>query len=342
MNRTICFGELMIRLNPPGFDRIVQTPVLEFNFGGTEANVAVALASLGQDAAFVSVMPDNPIAQAAINSLRRYGVDTGGVLRGGERIGIYYVERGASQRNSRVIYDRKHSAVAEADPTVYDWEKLFEGADHFHFTGITAALSEKAASACMDACRAAKKAGIKVSCDLNYRSALWSEQKAGEVMRGYLPYIDLLIANEEHADHLLGVRSDDKRENELGMLCDEACADISKKLSDEYGCKSVALTLRKTISADDNIVGGTLYDREEGFASGRPFKLHIVDRVGGGDAFDAGLLYAELHGLPLSERIDLAVAASAFKHTVPGDYCLMTEAELLAMGRGKADGRIQR
>ena len=328
MSRTICFGELMLRLNPPGFDRIVQTSVLEFNFGGTEANVAVALASLGQDAAFVSVLPDNPIAQAAVNSLRRYGVDTAGVLRQGERIGIYYVERGASQRNSRVIYDRKHSAVSEADPAVYDWEKLFAGADHFHFTGITAALSGKA--------------GITVSCDLNYRSALWSEERAGEVMRGYLPYIDLLIANEEHADHLLGVRSDNKRENEYGMLCDEACADISRRLSDGYGCRRVALTLRKTISADDNIVGGTLYDRSEGFASGRPYKLHIVDRVGGGDAFAAGLLYADIRGLPLNESIDLAVAASAFKHTVPGDYCLMTESELLAMGRGKADGRIQR
>jgi len=342
MNRIVCFGELMLRLNPPAHDRILQTQVLEMHFGGTEANVGILLANLGENVSFVSTLPDNPIGQAAVNSLRQYGVDTSDVRREGSRIGIYFVENGASQRNSKVIYDRKNSAVAEADPSGYNWEEIFKGADRFHFTGITVAISDKAAQACMDACKAAKAMGLKISCDLNYRSALWTEERAGEVMRTFMPYIDLLIANEEHADKLLGVASDNKQEDENGMLCAEACEDISKKLSKTYGCKQVALTLRRTLSADDNIVGGTLYDREKGFAIASPRKVHIVDRVGSGDAFASGLIYADNHGFSVEDAVNCGVAASALKHTIRGDYAMITESELLDAAKGKSDGRIKR
>jgi len=342
MSKIVCFGELMLRLNPPAFDRILQTTTLEMHFGGTEANVALLLSNLGLDSSFVTTLPDNPIGQAAVNSLRRYGVDTSMINRGGDRIGIYFVETGASQRNSKVIYDRKHSAVADADPESYDWDKIFDGADRFHVTGISVAISDKAAKACLDACKAAKAKGITISCDLNYRSALWTEERAGEVMKTYMPYIDLLIANEEHADKLLGVRSAIKTEDENGMLCAEACEEISKKLSDTYGCRQVALTLRRTLSADDNIVGGTLYDREGGFAEGKKFKVHIVDRVGSGDAFAAGLIYASVKGLDTAQAVNCATAASALKHTIRGDYAIFNETELLDAALGKSDGRIKR
>nr|MBQ4318230.1 sugar kinase [Clostridia bacterium] len=342
MKKIVCFGELMLRLNPPGYDRILQTSTLEMHFGGTEANVAVLLSNLGQKVSFVTTLPENPIGQAAVNSVARYGVDVSDVVRGGNRTGIYFVEQGASQRNSKVIYDRKNSAVAEAAPESYNWREIFKGADRFHFTGITVAISENAAKACLDACEVAKEMGLKISCDLNYRSALWTEERAGEVMKKFVPYLDLLIANEEHADKLLGVRSENHEENEYEMLCDEACEEISRKLSETYGCRQVALTLRRTLSADDNYVGGTLYDKDRGFASARPFKVHIVDRIGSGDAFAAGLIYSDVQGLDVETSVNVGVAASALKHTIHGDYAIFSEAELLDAAKGKSDGRIKR
>ncbi len=340
--KTVCFGELMLRLNPPGYDRFSQATSLEIHYGGAEANLAVLLSHLGLDVSYVTALPDNLIGQAASNSLRNFGVDTSMIVRSGERVGIYYVEQGASQRNSKVIYDRKNSSAATASPELYDWDKILDGADRFHFTGIMVAISENAQRACLDGCKAAKARGLKISCDLNYRSALWTEEKAGEVMKTFMPYIDLLIANEEHADKLLGVRSDNKTEDANGMLCAEACEDISRKLSAEYGCQRVALTLRRTLSADDNIVGGTLYDKDEGFAIARPMKVHIVDRIGSGDAFAGGLIYSDIKGLTVEEAVNVGVAASAIKHTITGDMALISESELLDAAKGKSDGRIKR
>lgn len=338
--RIVCFGELMLRLNPPGYLRIKQTQSFEASFAGGEANVAVSLANYGMDAAFVTKLPDNDLTTAALRSLRGYGVDVSGVCLGGERMGVYFVEKGASQRPSKVIYDRKHSSISTASPTDFDWDMLLKGADWFHFTGITPALSPEAASLCLAACRAAKAKDITVSCDLNYRKNLWNTEQAGQTMGQLLPYVDVCIANEEDAEKVFNIKP--KEGNvEQGRIDPQGYRDVAESLCRRFGCKQVAITLRQSLSADDNNWSAMLYrDSETYFA--KTYAMHIVDRVGGGDSFGGGLIYALLSGRPAQEAIEFAAAASCLKHSVPFDFNQATVSEVEALMNGDASGRVRR
>lgn len=342
MKRIITFGEIMLRLNPESYLRFIQSPKFEATYAGGEANVAVSLANYGMDAAFVSKVPTHEIGQSAINALRQYGVDTSGVLRGGARLGVYYCEKGASQRPSKVIYDRAGSSIATADPSEFDWEKIFAGADWFHWTGITPALSENMAKACMDACKAAKKLGLTVSCDLNYRNKLWTREQAGACMAQLMPYVDVCIANEEDAKDVFGIEAENT-DITGGKLGYEGYVSVSRQLAQRFGCKKVAITLRSSLSATDNDWAGMLYDAATDKAVLSPtYRIHIVDRVGGGDSFGGGLIYSLLSGKNDQDVINFAVAASCMKHTIEHDFNLVTVAEVQNLANGNASGRIQR
>lgn len=340
MKRVITFGELMLRLAPEGYYRFVQAESFGATFGGGEANVAVSLANFGLSAAFVSKLPTHDIGQMAVNSLRRYGVDTSLIARGGERVGIYYLEKGASQRPSKVIYDRAGSAIAKATAEDFDWDAIFEGADWFHFTGITPALGDNVAEICLQAVKAAKAHGLTVSCDLNYRKKLWTREKAGEVMGKLMPYVDVCIANEEDAADVFGIRAANTDVNS-GKVDHEGYKDVAKQLKDRFGFSHVAITLRGSISANDNDWAAMLYDGTDYYFS-RQYRVHIVDRVGGGDSFGGGLIYAMLAGKSAQEIIEFAVAASCLKHSVEGDYNMMSVAEVESLAGGNASGRVQR
>ncbi len=340
MKRVITFGELMLRLAPEGYLRFVQAEKFGATFGGGEANVAVSLANFGLDSAFVSKLPGNEIGQAAVNSLRRYGVDTSEIVRGGNRIGIYYLEKGASQRPSKVIYDRQFSAIAEATHEDFGWEKIFDGADWFHFTGITPALSDNVADICLEALKYAKKNNITVSCDLNYRKKLWSREKARSVMGELCRYVDVLIANEEDANDVFGISSKGTSVTE-GKVNAEGYREVAKKLADMFSLKAVAITLRTSISASDNKWAAMLYYGEEYYLS-KSYDVHIVDRVGGGDSFGAGLIYSFLSGKEPAEAIEFAVAASCLKHSIEGDYNMVTADEVEKLALGDGSGRVQR
>lgn len=339
--KIVTFGELMMRLTPPGYARLTQARSFEVTFGGAEANVAVSLACMGEDAEFVSKIPANDIGQAAVNSLRAWGVGTAHLLRGGERLGTYYMERGASQRPSKVVYDRAGSAVALAKSAEFDWDAILDGADWFHLTGITPALSAELANACEDACRTAKRKGVTVSFDPNYRAKLWSVADAAKAMRRYLPYVDVLITNENQAADLFGVRipavevsGDDVTER--GYL---ALAEGMKALYPQL--RYVALTERRTFSAEVNSFCAKLYDGENLYSSEK-YRMEIVDRVGGGDAFAAGLIYALRRGKTARDAVQFAAAASCLKHSVEGDMNPATVAEIEALANGNATGRVQR
>ena len=339
-NRVITFGELMLRLAPEGYYRFVQADKLGATFGGGEANVAVSLANFGFDAAFVSRLPAHEIGQAAVNSLRRYGVDTSLIARGGSRIGIYYLEKGASQRPSKVIYDRAGSSIAEAAMEDFDWKEVFDGAQWFHFTGITPALNDNVAAICMEACKAAKAAGVTISCDLNYRNKLWSKEKAGKVMGELCRYVDVCIANEEDAADVFGIHAADT-DVTAGEVNREGYKDVARQLSDRFGFTKVAITLRESLSANDNNWSAVLYDGTDYYFS-RQYKMHIVDRVGGGDSFGAGLIAASLSGYDAEKTIEFAVAASCLKHSIEGDYNMVSMEEVLKLAGGDASGRVQR
>ena len=338
--RVITFGELMLRLAPEGYYRFVQVDKFGATFGGGEANVAVSLANYGFDAAFVSRLPAHEIGQAAVNSLRRYGVDTSCIVRGGERVGIYYLEKGASQRPSKVIYDRAGSAIATASPEDFDWKKIFEGADWFHFTGITPALNDNVAAICLEACKAARELGVKVSCDLNYRNKLWSKQKAGEVMGELCNYVDVCIANEEDAADVFGIKAANT-DVTAGTVNHEGYKDVAKQLAARFGFEKVAITLRESLSANDNNWSAMLYDGTDYYFS-KKYKMHIVDRVGGGDSFGGGLIAACLSGYDAQQTIEFAVAASCLKHSIEGDYNMVSMDEVLKLAGGDASGRVQR
>ena len=339
--KAVTFGELMLRLAPEGYLRFVQADKFQVTFGGGEANVAVSLANYGIDAAFVSKLPNNDIGQAAVNSLRRFGVDTGKIVRGGDRIGIYFLEKGASQRPSKVIYDRAASAIALAKREDFDWDKIFDGVNWFHFTGITPALSDGAAEITMDAVKAAKAKGITVSCDLNYRKKLWSKAKAKEVMTSLMPYVDVLIANEEDSADVFGIKADDT-DISKGALNKEGYKSVAKKLVNAFGFKYVAITLRGSISANDNKWSAMLYDGKEYFFS-KEYMIHIVDRVGGGDSFGGGLIYGMLNFPADNQKIiEFAVGASCLKHSIEGDYNSVTVDEVLKLIEGDGSGRVQR
>ena len=340
MAKIVTFGELMIRLQPFHYERFVQADTLAFTFGGGEANVAVSLANFGMDAAFVSKLPAHAIGQAALNSLRRYGVDTSRIVRGGERVGIYFNEKGASQRPSVCIYDRAHSAIAEADPSDFDWDSIFEGVDWFHFTGISPALGENVAAICKEACIAAKARGVKISCDLNYRGKLWSREQARETMTELCRYVDVCISNEEDAKDVFGIEAE-ATDITAGELNREGYQSVARQLMETFGFEKVAITLRESKSAFDNDWSAMLYDGEK-YCFSKKYALHIVDRIGGGDSFGAGLIYALLSGKDTQAAVEFAVAASALKHAVEGDYNMVTVAEVEKLAGGDGSGRVQR
>ena len=338
--RVVTFGELMLRLQPDNYLRFVQAEKLESTFGGAEANVAVSLSNFGLDAAFVSKLPTHEIGQAAVNSLRKYGVDTSLIVRGGDRVGIYYCEKGASQRPSKVIYDRAYSAIATANKADFDWGKIFDKADWFHFTGITPALSKECAEITLEAVKAAKKKGITVSCDLNFRKKLWSKEQANKVMTEICKYVDVCIANEEDAKDVFNIEADNTDINS-GKLNADGYVSVAKKLTDKFNFKAVAITLRESFSANDNNWSGMLYIDNKAYFS-KKYSVHIVDRVGGGDSFGAGLIYSLLNKADPQDAIEFAVAASCLKHSIEGDYNLVNVDEVKALASGNASGRVQR
>lgn len=330
----------MLRLAPENYLRFVQSDRLEATFGGAEANVAVSLANFGVDACFVTKLPEHEIGQSAVNSLRKFGVDTSKIVRGGDRVGIYYCEKGASQRPSKVIYDRKYSSIATASEYDFDWDDVFSGADWFHFTGITPALSDDMAKITLEAVKAAKDNGLTVSCDLNFRKKLWTSEKACAVMSDVLKHVDVCIANEEDAKDVFGIEAENTDINS-GKLDEEGYVSVAKQLTDRFGFKAVAITLRESLSASDNNWSGMLYVANRPFFA-KKYRMHIVDRVGGGDSFGAGLIYALLSDFGAQDAIEFAVAASCLKHSIEGDYNMVTKDEVLSLARGNASGRVQR
>lgn len=340
MGRIVTFGEIMMRLNPPGYGRFIQSSVFEATYAGGEANVAVSLANYGHHAEYVTKVPEHEIGQCAVNELRRFGVDTGKIVRGGPRLGIYFCEKGASQRGSKVIYDRANSSIALAKRADFDWERLLDGVEWFHWTGITPALGGELPEIVMDALKVCRAKGITVSCDLNYRGKLWSREKAGEVMGKLVPYVNVLIANEEDAKDVFGIEASDT-DIQSGKLNKEGYVSVAKQLSDRFGCKAVAITLRGSISASENNWAGMLYTGGEAFFS-KNYLIKLVDRVGGGDSFGGGLIHAMLKKMPSQDIIEFAVAASCLKQTIEHDFNLVSEKEVLALAGGNASGRVQR
>ncbi|MBQ9117634.1 MAG: sugar kinase [Clostridia bacterium] len=340
MKKVVTFGELMLRLAPENYLRFVQTEKYDATFGGAEANVAVSLANYGLDVAFVSKLPVHEIGQAGINSLRKYGVDTSKIVRGGERVGIYYCEKGASQRPSKVIYDRAYSSISTAVEEDFDWDKIFDGVNWFHFTGITPALSDNLAKICETALKKAKEKSITVSCDLNYRKKLWDKEKAREVMSALCRYVDYCIANEEDAKDVFGIEAANT-EIDSGKINRDGYVSVAKQLTEKFSFKGVAITLRESKSANDNGWSGMLYTEGEAYFS-RKYEMHIVDRVGGGDSFGGGLIYSLLNGYEAQYSIEFAVAASCLKHTVEGDYNLVSKEEVKSLAGGNVSGRVQR
>ena len=340
MKRAVTFGEIMLRLNPEGYLRFVQAERCEASYAGGEANVAVSLANYGDDAAFVTKVPAHEIGQCAVNALRHFGVDTRSMLRGGKRLGLYYVEKGASQRGSKVIYDRADSAIALAKREEFDWNTILDGADWFHWTGITPALGGELPEITLDALKACREKGITVSCDLNYRGKLWTREKANEVMSRLVPYVDVLIANEEDAKDVFGIEAAGT-DVQSGKLNKEGYVDVARQLTERFGCKAVAITLRGSISASENNWAGMLYTGGQAYLS-KNYLIRIVDRVGGGDSFGGGLIHAMLKGMAPQDTIEFAVAASCLKQTIEHDFNHATESDVLALMGGNASGRVQR
>lgn len=330
----------MLRLSPEGNDRFIQADHLRIIPGGGEANVAVSVANYGHEAYFVSKLPTHEIGQIAVNALRRYGVDTRFIARGGDRVGLYYAETGASMRPSKVIYDRAHSAIAEADATDFDFDAIMEGAQWFHWSGITPAISDKAAELTRLACEAAKRHGVTVSVDLNFRNKLWTSEKAISVMRPLMQYVDVCIGNEEDAQLCLGFKPD--ADVEGGKTDAEGYYGIFKGMMQEFGFKYVVSTLRESYSATHNGWKALIYDGKEFYQSKHYDIDPIIDRVGGGDSFSGGLIHGLLTKATQGEALEFAVAASALKHTIPGDFNLVSEAEVESLAGGNANGRVQR
>jgi 2-dehydro-3-deoxygluconokinase len=340
MAKVITFGEIMLRLAPEGYFRFVQAENFGAIYGGGEANVAVSLSNFGIDAAFVTKLPKHDIGQAAVNSMRKFGVDTSKIVRGGDRVGIYFLEKGASQRPSKVIYDRAHSSIATASKEDFNWDEIFEGAEWFHFTGITPALGQNVAEICLEACKAAKSKGITVSCDLNYRKNLWTTEQAGKTMAALMEYVDVCIANEEDAEKVFGIK-DDSTDITGGKLNHDGYKEVARKLAERFGFSKVAITLRGSISASDNNWAAMLYDGKEYFFS-KNYLVHIVDRVGGGDSFGAGLIYGAVSGMSSADMLEFAVASSCLKHSIEGDINHVSVAEVKALAGGDGSGRVQR
>ena len=340
MAKVVTFGELMLRLAPNGYYRFFQNDQMQATFGGGEANVAVSLANFGLESTYVTKLPKHAIGQAAVDSLRYFGVDTSKIVRGGDRVGIYFLEKGASQRGSVCIYDRANSAIALAKPEDFDWDNIFSGADWFHFTGITPALGGNLVEICKQACIAAKAHGVKISCDLNYRGKLWTRDEARVAMTELCQYVDVCISNEEDAKDVFGIEAENT-DIYGGKLNHDGYKSVAKQLMDKFGFEKVAITLRTSISANDNDWAGMLYDGKNYYFS-KSYHLHIVDRVGGGDSFGGGLIYSLLSGRSGQQAIEFAVAASALKHSVEGDYNRVSVSEVEKLAGGDGSGRVQR
>lgn len=339
--KVLSFGELLLRLAAPGYTRLLQKDSFDATFCGGEANVAVSLANFGIDSAFITKLPDNDIGRAAANSLRYFGVDTSEIVYGDGRMGLYYLEKGASQRPSKVIYDRKYSAVSLAKKEDFDWDKIFFGVDWFHWTGINPALSDSMAEICLDACRFAVSQCITVSCDLNYRKNLWDSEKAKYVMENLMPYVDVCIANEEDAEKVLGIKiaGNDVESGRLNHAGYEAAA---REIC-SYGCKYAAFTLRESYSASRNGWSAMLYDKsaDKSYFS-QKYDIQIVDRVGGGDSFTAALIYSLITGKENQDIIEFAAAASCLKHTIEGDFNRITVKEVENLLKNGGNGRVLR
>jgi 2-dehydro-3-deoxygluconokinase len=343
MTKVVTFGEIMLRLATPGFSRFVQANQFEATYGGGEANVAVALAGYGLESYFVTRLPAHEIGESALQAIRRYGVRTDHVLRGGHRLGIYFLESGASQRPSKVIYDRAGSAVSELDASMLNWREVFRDVDWFHWTGITPALGAMPAAAVKTACEAARAAGSVISCDLNYRKKLWSEQEAQAVMTPLMDYVDVCIANEEDAQKSLGFEAGTTHV-EGAHLDEEGYFQLARSLKSTYGFRAVAITLRESFSASSNGWSAVLHDDRdcrEPVRSTR-YEMTVVDRVGGGDAFASGLIYGLLRKENTRDALEFAVAASCLKHTIPGDFNLLRVDEVESLLRSGGSGRVER
>lgn len=334
MSRIVTFGEVMLRFNPEGFMRIAQVQKFDATLAGSESNVAVSLANYGLDVSYVTKVPSHDVGAIVVNEMRRFGVETKDIIRGGNRLGVFYLEKGASQRPSKVIYDRAGSSFAESLAEEYDWDEIFKDAEWFHFSGITPALSKELTRACLEACGEAKKRGIKISCDINYRSKLWTKEEAGETMATLMPYVDICVNPD-----VFGIDFDYSH----GIPTREEYHRIAKEHSKKFGLKKVSFTMRDNISADQNIYSAMIYDAESDKSYySREYNMHIVDRVGGGDSFVSGLIYSFISGHTDQFAIEFAVAASVLKHTVEHDFAMASLDEVLALMNGDSTGRIKR
>ncbi len=338
--KVVGFGDLLVSFNPEGYRRFLQADTMRVNYTGAEANVLASLSQFGLETEFVTRIPDNPISECAVSFLRKFNIGTKHIIVGGERIGVIYTERGAAQRPSKVVYDRNYTAISEISPEMLNWETILQDAGWFHFTGITAALSDSVAACCLEVCKTARMRGIPVSCDLNYRKKLWSEEKARRVMGELVRYVDVLIANEEDADKVLGIRSQDT-DVETGKLNRNGYQEVARKICNKYGCKKVGISLRQSISASDNIWSAMFFDGEKAYFS-KEYNVHIVNRVGGGDSFAAGLIYSLINGFDAQKSIEFATAASCLKHSIEEDFNIVKVEEVEALMAGNGSGRVQR
>ncbi|MBE5803020.1 MAG: sugar kinase [Clostridiales bacterium] len=334
------FGDMLISFEPVGYQRLIQANTMQVNYTGAEANVCVNLAQLGVKSYYVGKVPDNDIGRCALANMCKYRVNVDHVAVGGDRLGVIYTEKGAAQRPSKVIYDRKNSAFTTSTLADYNWDEIMAGAKFFHFTGITAALSDEMPAILQAACDAAHRAGALVSCDLNYRKNLWSVEKARQVMQKLASSVDLMLANEEDADKVLDIRAADS-DITAGKLSREGYAHVAEEIHQKYGCRWVGISLRESISASDNRWSGMFYDNGTAYFS-RTYDIHIVNRVGGGDSFSSGLIYACMNGFDPQKTVDFAVAASCLKHSIEQDFNLVTLEEITRLMEGDGSGRVQR
>lgn len=330
----------MLRLSPPQYQRLIQADQFQVFYGGGEANVSVSLANYGIESAFVTRLPDNQLGKAAANYLSRFGVDISGIIWGGSRLGIYFAEKGFSQRPSIVVYDRAGSSVSEIKAGMVPWKEFFKDCSWFHFTGITPALGDGPAGATMEAVKIAREMGLKVSCDLNYRKKLWTSEKAAEVMSALMPYVDVVIGNEEDAEKVFGLKAEES-DVESGRLNERGYNRVMQELEERFKLELVAITLRESISAGENGWSALLYDGNQFYTSPQ-YRISIVDRIGAGDSFCGGLIYALLRDYPYQEAVDFAAAASCLKHTIEGDANQVTVEEVKQLVEGDASGRVQR
>lgn len=340
--KVVTFGEILLRLASHGYTKLFQKDSLEATFCGGEANVAVSLAIFGIDSVFVTKLPDSDVGRAAAHSLDYFNVDTSNIIYGNGRMGLYYLEKGASQRPSKVIYDREYSAIALARKEEFEWDRIFDGADWFHWTGINPALSDELTEICLEACKKAREKGITVSCDLNYRSKLWSPEKAQTVMKQLITYVDVCICNEEDAEKVLGIKNE-TTDVESGELDKDGYIRTAEMIHSYYGCKYIAVTLRKSYSASRNGWSAMLYDAYalKPYFS-REYDIQIVDRVGGGDSFGAGLIYSIGSGMKCQDAVEFAAAASCLKQTIEGDYNRTAVKDVEALLKSGGNGRVVR